>query len=103
MPGFTECCDIHDKCYDTCNADRKQCDEDFKSCLSNVCLFEGLSEKKSKKLMKQCQSSADLMYATTSTLGCTAYIQSQANACLCSGKKLSKKEIKRLLNPSDEL
>merc|ERR1719378_815497 len=83
MPGFTECCDVHDKCYDTCNNDRSQCDEDFKSCLSSVCLFEGLSNKKSKTKIKECKALADMMYATTSSLGCAAYMESQRNACLC--------------------
>ena len=102
MPGFTECCDVHDKCYDTCNNDRKECDENFKSCLSDVCLFDGLSKNKLKSKMKECQSSADMMYATTSTLGCSAYIHSQANACLCNGRKLTKKEVDRLFDKDKE-
>ena len=93
MPGFTECCDVHDMCYDSCNSDRKQCDEDFKSCLSNVCLFEGLSNEESKTKMKQCQTSADMMFATTSSLGCAAFMESQRNACLCNGKTLNKEQL----------
>ena len=34
---MTSCCDAHDICYDTCNKDRDQCDEDFKKCLDDMC------------------------------------------------------------------
>lgn len=53
--------------------------------------------------MKKCQASADMMYATTSTLGCSAYVQSQANACLCDGRKLTKQEIDKLFEKKEEL
>ena len=102
MPGFTECCDIHDKCYDTCNSDRKECDENFKACLSDVCLFDGLSKSKPKSKIKECQSAADMMYATTSTLGCSAYLKSQATACLCDGRKLTKKEVDKMFDKDKE-
>eukprot|EP00794_Sanderia_malayensis_P016617 gene16617-18307_t len=94
MPGMRECCDVHDKCYDTCNNYKIQCDEEFRSCLSNVCLFDGLSNRKSKAKMKECQGSADMMYATTSSLGCAAYMESQRNACLCGGRQLTKRQMK---------
>ncbi|PFX26466.1 hypothetical protein AWC38_SpisGene8838, partial [Stylophora pistillata] len=42
--GFTKCCDLHDICYDTCNNDRTQCDDDFKSCLDNECLLTEIVE-----------------------------------------------------------
>ena len=96
IPGFTECCDAHDKCYDTCSNDRSDCDEHFKSCLSSVCLFDGLSNKKSKDKMTQCQTSADMMHAATTSLGCTAFKESQRNACLCDGRKISRKQMKKL-------
>lgn len=38
FPGFEKCCDSHDKCYDTCNEDRDECDMVFKDCLNAVCV-----------------------------------------------------------------
>ena len=36
-PGMIECCNEHDMCYDTCNADKDECDFRFKKCLYAVC------------------------------------------------------------------
>ncbi|KAK3739725.1 hypothetical protein QZH41_016180, partial [Actinostola sp. cb2023] len=93
LPGFTECCNIHDKCYDTCNNDRSQCDEDFKSCLDNVCLLEGLGKRMSKRDLQACETSSDLFYSGTIALGCLAYKEAQRNACLCNGRTITKKEM----------
>lgn len=87
--GFTRCCDLHDICYDTCNNDRNQCDEDFKSCLDNECLLTGLGNRLPKEQLDSCQSSADLMYSGTYALGCMAYKEAQRNACLCNGRTLT--------------
>ncbi|XP_074618318.1 group XIIA secretory phospholipase A2-like [Acropora palmata] len=94
--GFTRCCDLHDICYDTCNNDRNQCDEDFKSCLDNECLLTGLGNRLPKEQLDSCQSSADLMYSGTYALGCMAYKEAQRNACLCNGRTLTKKEMEDL-------
>lgn len=95
-PGFTQCCNAHDVCYDTCNNDRNQCDEDFKSCLDNVCLLEGLGNRQSEEQIKGCKTGSDLMYSGTVTLGCMSYKEAQRNACLCNGRKLTKKEVEEL-------
>lgn len=34
---MTSCCNLHDKCYDTCNSDKELCDIEFKRCLYNYC------------------------------------------------------------------
>ena len=34
---MTTCCDKHDFCYDTCNTDKDKCDQEFKSCLLDMC------------------------------------------------------------------
>ena len=96
VPGFTRCCDEHDKCYDTCNNDRTQCDEDFKSCLDNVCLLEGLGNRMTKDQLDACQSSADLMYSGTLALGCASYKEAQRNACHCNGRTITKKEMEEI-------
>ena len=94
--GFTRCCDLHDKCYDTCNNDRNQCDEDFKSCLDNECLLTGLGNRLPKEELEACQNSADLMYSGTYALGCMSYKEAQRNACLCNGRKITKNEMDEL-------
>ena len=94
--GFTRCCDLHDKCYDTCNNDRNQCDEDFKSCLDNECLLTGLGNRLPKEELEACQKSADLMYSGTYALGCMSYKEAQRNACLCNGRKITKNEMDEL-------
>lgn len=87
--GFTRCCDLHDICYDTCNNDRTQCDDDFKSCLDNECLLTGLGNRLPKKQLDACQTSADLMYSGTLALGCASYKEAQRNACLCNGRTIT--------------
>ncbi|CAH3117701.1 unnamed protein product [Pocillopora meandrina] len=94
--GFTRCCDLHDICYDTCNNDRTQCDDDFKSCLDNECLLTGLGNRLPKKQLDACQTSADLMYSGTLALGCASYKEAQRNACLCNGRTITKKEMEEL-------
>ena len=37
LESFTECCDEHDKCYDTCNTNKKTCDSNFNDCLLSKC------------------------------------------------------------------
>ena len=39
---------------------------------------------------------ATLMHSGTVGMGCTAYQEAQRNACLCDGKKLSVKQVKKL-------
>jgi len=95
FPGFTSCCDAHDMCYDTCNNKRNDCDEDFKECLNNSCHMEGIKEKHHKKLHEACGQTADMMHSGTVGLGCAAFKESQRNACLCNGKKLSEKDVKK--------
>ena len=80
----------------TCNNDRNQCDEDFKSCLDNECLLTGLGNRLPKEELEACQKSADLMYSGTYALGCMSYKEAQRNACLCNGRKITKNEMDEL-------
>lgn len=55
VTGFVDCCDAHDICYDTCGADKDECDLKFKKCLYRKCSSVKDSEdtalnKKSKKV-----------------------------------------------------
>ncbi|XP_047128241.1 group XIIA secretory phospholipase A2 isoform X1 [Hydra vulgaris] len=94
-PGFTSCCNEHDKCYDTCNKNKDKCDKVFKECLSTSCKAQTKGEK-----FKECNGVADMFYGGTAGLGCAFFIEAQRNACLCNGKTLSKSEVKLL---QDEL
>ncbi|XP_067671464.1 group XIIA secretory phospholipase A2-like [Haliotis asinina] len=86
LPAVTKCCDNHDYCYDTCNNDKVKCDDDFKDCLNNVC--DTLGGIASQDITGGCRSTADLMYASTLTLGCKPYKDSQKDACVCQHDEL---------------
>lgn len=95
-PGFTECCNEHDLCYDTCNSNRDNCDEEFKECLNNACEFESIQRKRSNDKSMECKQLIELMHSGTVGLGCAAFKEAQRNACLCDGHTLSKKEMKKI-------
>lgn len=73
---FTYCCDLHDVCYQTCGVSRKQCDVDFKRCMSDMCTTTYADNEK-------CPSTANLYYMGTSSFGVAAYEDSQSEHCQC--------------------
>ena len=85
--GFTKCCDQHDYCYDTCNADKDECDLKFKKCLYGHCKKD-MSFLNSKK----CKLKAKLFFVTVIGVGCQSYLDAQENACDCIPSK-SKQEL----------
>eukprot|EP01088_Endostelium_zonatum_P002224 TRINITY_DN12727_c0_g1_i1.p1 TRINITY_DN12727_c0_g1~~TRINITY_DN12727_c0_g1_i1.p1 ORF type:complete len:156 (+),score=26.64 TRINITY_DN12727_c0_g1_i1:23-469(+) len=84
---FTDCCNEHDICYDTCDRDRNECDKLFGKCLAKYCKQsltpEGGKGEVSKEEKKACLNSAQLFQQGSSLFGCGTYKASQANACLC--------------------
>merc|ERR1712002_1274662 len=77
---FTQCCDDHDYCYDTCGEDKDECDLKFKKCLYATC------KKKTKQGYfdtKKCRLKAKLFYITVLGVGCQSYINAQKAACQC--------------------
>jgi len=102
-PGFEECCNKHDICYDTCNEEREECDKVFKECLKDTCHMESIVKKHSREKRKECEGSADMMHAGALGLGCAAYKEAQRNACLCNGEKISKQKMKEMEQLNDEL
>lgn len=50
MEEFVGCCHTHDICYETCGADRDECDLHFKKCLYAQCraVQENVSKLKFK-------------------------------------------------------
>ncbi|KAJ8318134.1 hypothetical protein KUTeg_003225 [Tegillarca granosa] len=81
LPEMTECCNTHDACYETCNIDRETCDNQFKTCLENMCV-------KKKHAVPDCEATADMMYKGAVTLGCKAYKEGQIT---CTSSKLQVK------------
>ncbi|XP_077495269.1 group XIIA secretory phospholipase A2-like [Amblyomma americanum] len=75
-PDFEACCNEHDLCYDTCLADKAQCDRSFDACMARIC-----DTKVSSK--DSCVSTASLFTTMTKNLGCEAFLKSQEQACVC--------------------
>ena len=86
FPGFEKCCDSHDKCYDTCNEDRDECDAVFKDCLYAVC--DEVKKFRPSDQVQVCENAGGVMHAAAMGLGCTAFTQAQSNACVCSGEAI---------------
>lgn len=101
-PEFTQCCNVHDVCYEECGNTQVGCDNSFQGCLMGQCdkwaaEFDWNALKKLSKSInshliiyfiylykKGCYGAAKVMYWAVSGLGCPAYLSSQENACYCS-------------------
>jgi len=81
---FSECCNTHDYCYDTCGEDKDFCDVKFRKCLYKVCRGE-----KHKKFLdnKKCKLKAKLFYMAVVGVGCQPYREAQKNACVCQKRE----------------
>eukprot|EP00088_Acartia_fossae_P023900 TRINITY_DN24881_c0_g1_i1.p1 TRINITY_DN24881_c0_g1~~TRINITY_DN24881_c0_g1_i1.p1 ORF type:complete len:194 (-),score=22.92 TRINITY_DN24881_c0_g1_i1:155-736(-) len=77
---FSECCQAHDYCYDTCFEDKDFCDIKFRKCLYRVCRGE-----QHKKYLdnKKCKLKAKLFYMAVVGVGCQPFKDAQRNACEC--------------------
>lgn len=58
--------------------------------------MEGLEKKHTEKNVRECREMADIMHSGTVGLGCAVFKDSQVNACLCDGKKLSLAQLNRM-------
>ncbi|XP_030235802.1 group XIIB secretory phospholipase A2-like protein isoform X1 [Gadus morhua] len=83
IPAMTQCCDKLDQCYDTCGSSKSRCDSKFRWCLHSLCTDLKTSLGFVSKV-KACESGADALYNTVSTLGCRPYMNSQRAACVCT-------------------
>ena len=77
---FSECCNVHDVCYDTCGEDKDLCDLAFRKCLYKVCRKD---EHKRFLDNKKCKLKAKLFYMAVVGVGCQPYKAAQKNACDC--------------------
>ncbi|KAK3601801.1 hypothetical protein CHS0354_041717 [Potamilus streckersoni] len=75
LPEIAECCDAHDKCYDTCNKDKLDCDKTFKKSLEKKCkdLKYFLNDDQSQA----CHATAMVIYPEVYAVGCERYQDSQ--------------------------
>jgi len=80
IPGFTECCNIHDICYEKCNKVKDDCDEALKTCLHGVCEAKDLPRDTSIACAIHIW---DWMWEVVHELGCSAYEKAQKKACSC--------------------
>lgn len=96
---MTKCCNAHDICYDTCNADKEKCDLEFKRCLYKYC--EGYLTT-GTTIVNTCKAAAKLLFTGTTTLGCKSYLDAQKEACYCGTSKTTKKP-KRAAQAGGEL
>ena len=78
--NMTGCCNKHDVCYDTCNANRDSCDKEFKNCMAELCDNEHPGKK-------GCKAIVNTYYTGVVAMGCSPYLESQADACSCPGEQ----------------
>ncbi|KAK5908306.1 hypothetical protein CgunFtcFv8_016378 [Champsocephalus gunnari] len=86
IPAMTNCCDMLDKCYDTCGVSKNDCDSEFRLCVHGICSDLRKSLGFVSKV-KACESMADALHSTVGTLGCRPYMNSQRAACVCEGEE----------------
>ena len=84
----SQCCDVHDYCYDTCGADKDECDLRFKKCLYATCKTEKTGNGYFDT--KKCRLKAKLFFITVLGVGCQSYINAQKAACQCVKSELWK-------------
>ncbi|XP_053685887.1 group XIIA secretory phospholipase A2-like [Sabethes cyaneus] len=84
---INECCKAHGACYETCNNSKDQCDQDLKRCLYKYCEDFGENSTDEHTQSKSCHGVAKMLYAQQIALGCRSYLDSQARACDCQGKR----------------
>ncbi|KAM6940334.1 group XIIA secretory phospholipase A2 [Xenentodon cancila] len=82
IPSLTKCCNRHDRCYDTCGHEKRDCDEQFQDCLETICrdvqTTLGLANN-----VEACESTVTLLFETVMRLGCKPYMDSQRDSCVC--------------------
>jgi len=82
---FSDCCDQHDVCYDTCGEDKDLCDLTFRKCLYRVCRKD---QHKRYLDNKKCKLKAKLFYMAVVGVGCQPYKDAQKGACMCVKQEL---------------
>ena len=79
---MTKCCDSHDFCYDTCGTKRRECDGSLQQCLTNYCQQQSTGQ--GSEWLDECMGMGNMISGAASGFGCQAFLDSQANACICN-------------------
>ena len=87
MQEFTECCNVHDVCYEICDGTQAGCDGTFQDCLMGQCDKWAAESNWSSVRKLACQGTAKVMYLAVTNLGCKAYRESKIKACDCLDKE----------------
>jgi len=82
---FTDCCNVHDDCYQTCDplGGKEECDEEFEHCMTQVC------DTLSAVLKIPCYENAELYRTGVNKLGTSAYLERQHQVCVCPARATS--------------
>lgn len=84
--------------YDTCNADKDECEKNFRECLLSQCNL------KSTLKTVACNTTAKLIHKTVkSSLGCEAFKKAQNNSCLCINRENVSNKLLNLANKLKKL
>ena len=77
---FTEACNAHDSCYDTCNSDRGACDDKFLEKMNAIC---NATYKRGASLDHCMKMARNWFFQGVKTLGSSAYDDAQKRVCQC--------------------
>ena len=88
---FSDACNKHDICYDTCNSDRSNCDREFKEDLRVACYLKYVPmvwpERELTVIeslnLKICLETAAIYVNAVTKKGESYYYSAQDNACIC--------------------
>ena len=83
---FTQACNNHDICYDTCNSEKSSCDQGFLSDMTAACAVAYPGRGVYDRYMRHgCELDAYLYYSAVSktSTGTDAYESAQSLACDC--------------------
>jgi hypothetical protein len=81
--NFTPACNQHDRCYGTCNSNRRACDNQMRARMKRECnrVYGRRGHENLWRL--RCLDRADLYYDVVNRRGQSAYEDAQSEACYC--------------------
>ncbi len=84
---YTGSCNLHDYCYEDCNAPKSQCDDDFLNDMMNACeaAYPGITNI-NLLFRFGCYERAYIYYKAVATFGDDAWLAGQKKACECCNK-----------------
>jgi hypothetical protein len=82
--NFTPACNQHDRCYGTCNSNRRVCDNQLRRQMKRECnqVFGREDGPENFRRLK-CLDRADFFYSKVNRHGQSAYEAAQEEACIC--------------------